>query len=85
MVGGREASLSEDFAASLPEIDLLVALAQGESEVLGARLTGGGFGGSVVMLARRGAGLAVGRRLVGAYRSATGRPAAVLVPAADPV
>ena len=73
-------SLAEDFEASLPEIDLLVALAQAESEVLGARLTGGGFGGSVVMLARPGAGLAAGRRLATAYRRATGRPGAVLVP-----
>jgi galactokinase len=44
-------SYSEDFEASTPEIDALVAdsVAQG---ALGARLTGGGFGGCIVALYR---------------------------------
>ncbi|TWV37056.1 galactokinase [Streptomyces misionensis] len=44
------ASLRDDFRVSCPELDLVVdtALAHG---ALGARMTGGGFGGSAVVLA----------------------------------
>ncbi|MEU0003232.1 galactokinase [Streptomyces sp. NPDC006314] len=44
------ASLRDDFRVSCPELDLVVgtALANG---ALGARMTGGGFGGSAVVLA----------------------------------
>jgi galactokinase len=38
------------FEVSCPEIDLLVDLARKVDGVLGARLTGGGFGGSTVNL-----------------------------------
>ncbi len=46
-------SQSDDYAVSLPEIDALVegAIAAGAS---GARLTGGGFGGSIVALVEKG-------------------------------
>jgi len=40
------------FENSCPELDALVDAAQAIPGVLGARLTGGGFGGSVVVLAR---------------------------------
>ncbi len=39
------------FENSIPELDLLVALAKQTPGALGARLSGGGFGGSVVILA----------------------------------
>jgi galactokinase len=42
-------SLRHDFEASLPAIDALVDRVTREPGVLGARLTGGGFGGSVVI------------------------------------
>jgi galactokinase len=42
-------SLREDFEVSCPELDLAVATAR-EAGALGSRLTGGGFGGSVVSL-----------------------------------
>ena len=42
-------------------------------EVFGARLTGGGFGGSVVMLARLGAGRAVAERIAGTYARESGQ------------
>ena len=35
---------------SVPAVDRLVALAQADADVLGARMTGGGFGGAVVAL-----------------------------------
>lgn len=43
-------SMRDDFEVSIPEIDLLVRLARRLAPVLGARLTGGGFGGSVIVL-----------------------------------
>lgn len=46
-------SMRDDYEVSAPEIDFLVELAQAKSEIWGARLTGGGFGGSIVALARR--------------------------------
>jgi galactokinase len=42
-------SLRDDFEVSCPELDLAVTTAR-EAGALGARLTGGGFGGSVVSL-----------------------------------
>lgn len=49
-------SLRDDFQASWPEADFLVELAQRRNtngHVLGCRMTGGGFGGSVVCLVQR--------------------------------
>ena len=73
-------SLSEDFEVSTLEIDLLVALADGRPGVYGARLTGGGFGGSVLLLAARGAARAAAEAVAGDYRERTGRSASVLLP-----
>jgi galactokinase len=50
-------SLRDDYAVSTPEIDLLVDLSKEEKGVIGARLTGGGFGGSIVLLAEQERGL----------------------------
>jgi galactokinase len=44
------ASYRDDFAASCPEADLLVELAAAQPGIIGARLTGGGFGGCTVNL-----------------------------------
>jgi len=76
------ASLRDDYEISVPELDLLVRLAEEELDVHGARLTGGGFGGAVVVLARAGSGRAVGVRIVGEYRRRSGRTATLLVPPA---
>lgn len=47
------ASLRDDYEVSCRELDLLVEIAQTQASVLGARMTGGGFGGSTVNLVRR--------------------------------
>ena len=44
------ASQRDDYAVSLPEIDVLVDAAM-KTGAVGTRLTGGGFGGSIVVLA----------------------------------
>ena len=43
-------SLRDDYEVSCPELDLLVELATAERGVCGARMTGGGFGGCVIVL-----------------------------------
>ncbi len=43
-------SLRDDYAVSCTELDTMVAIARGLPGVLGARLTGGGFGGCTVNL-----------------------------------
>jgi galactokinase len=45
-------SLRDEFEVSTPEIDALVEVATTIPGCLGARITGGGFGGSIVMLTR---------------------------------
>jgi galactokinase len=46
------ASLRDDYEVSCPELDFLVENAMQVNGVYGARMTGGGFGGCVVALAR---------------------------------
>lgn len=46
-------SLRDDYEVSCPELDLMVEIAADCNGVLGARMTGGGFGGSTVNLVRR--------------------------------
>jgi galactokinase len=51
------ASLRDDFEVSTPELEATVARVQLTPGVIGARLTGAGFGGCVVALVERGAPL----------------------------
>ena len=74
------ASMRDDYEVSIPEIDLIVELARSDSDIYGARLTGGGFGGSVVMLARAGAGRTVAERIASAYAKRSGQQPKILVP-----
>ena len=55
-------SLATDFEVSTPELDALVASLRGRRGVHGARVTGAGFGGCVVVLAEPGALDPVGLR-----------------------
>ncbi|HEV3204097.1 MAG TPA: galactokinase [Gemmataceae bacterium] len=73
-------SQRNDYEVSVPEIDLLVEIAHEDPEVFGARLTGGGFGGSIVFLAHRETGRQVGRRIITAFAARSGQRAKVLVP-----
>jgi galactokinase len=76
------ASLRDDYAVSTPELDLLVELARGEPHVFGARLTGGGFGGAVLLLADAARARLAGERVVRAHAARMGSAASVLVPLA---
>jgi galactokinase len=66
------ASLRDDFEVSIPELDLLVELADDDGAVA-ARMTGGGFGGSVVALADAVTADAFAARVTAVYRARTGR------------
>jgi galactokinase len=55
LMQASHASLRDDFEVSTPELDAVVARLAGRPGVLGARLTGAGFGGCVVALTRPGA------------------------------
>ena len=50
LMNASHASLRDDYAVSCPELDCLVDAAQSVPGVLGARMTGGGFGGCTVNL-----------------------------------
>ena len=45
-------SLRDDYEVSCAELDILTGLAWGFTGVLGARMTGGGFGGCMVCLVK---------------------------------
>jgi galactokinase len=77
-------SQRDDYQVSIPEIDLLIDIARGEADVHGARLTGGGFGGSAVLLVRRGAEVEVAERVTAAWSARTGHQGTVLVPPRSP-
>jgi len=60
------------FKNSCPELDLLVELARAHPACLGARLTGGGFGGATLNLVRRDQAPAFQKYLVDAYAARGG-------------
>ena len=72
-------SLRDDYDVSSRELDLLVELASAQAYVLGARLTGAGFGGCTVNLVRADAIAAFGRDVIAPYRGRTGLPAVMYV------
>ncbi len=74
------ASMRDDFAVSLPEIDRLVEIAAAEPAVFGARLTGGGFGGAIVFLCTPDAVHDTAHRVAESYSRTTGRDGRVLIP-----
>lgn len=55
LLDASHASLRDDYEVSCPELDLVCAAAR-EAGALGARMTGGGFGGSAIALVRAGSG-----------------------------
>jgi UDPglucose--hexose-1-phosphate uridylyltransferase len=72
LMDASHASLRDDYEVSCPEVDLLVDLARRSPGVLGARITGGGFGGCTVNLVRRDAVEAFRAEVLGEYQRSTG-------------
>ena len=68
-------SLRDDFEVSCPELDILVNIAREIGRaggVIGARMTGGGFGGSTVTLCESSKAPAIAAKLAADYHAATG-------------
>ena len=75
LMEGSHRSLRDDFEVSCDELDLMVALAKEigfEGGVLGARMTGGGFGGSTVTLCRSADAEAIAQQMHERYQAQTG-------------
>jgi galactokinase len=66
------ASLRDLFEVSSPALDAMVEIAVRHPAAVGARMTGGGFGGSAVALVRASGSEDFLRDVSSAYRSATG-------------
>lgn len=66
-------SSREFFLNSCPELDVLVELARAQPGCLGARLTGGGFGGATVNLVQRKHVEAFSSAMAAGYEVKTGR------------
>jgi galactokinase len=79
LMNASHASLRDDYEVSTPELDRLVSLLQGQPRVLGARLTGAGFGGACVALCRSGSEREIAEAVLPQY-GVTGQRGAVLVP-----
>ena len=68
-------SLRDDFEVSCEELDLMVEIARAigrSGGVIGARMTGGGFGGSTVTLCESSKAREIAATLSGKYHEATG-------------
>lgn len=75
LMAASHRSLRDDFEVSCKELDVMVEAAWSIGEaggVIGSRMTGGGFGGSTVTLARADATNAVMEEMSRQYRESTG-------------
>jgi galactokinase len=61
------------FKNSSPELDMLVEIARGHPACLGARLTGGGFGGATINLVARDGVRSFIRHVAAGYKERSGR------------
>jgi galactokinase len=80
LFAASHASMRDDYETSTPDVDALVAIGARHPDVFGARLTGGGFGGAVVMLANASRGREAADSIRDAYARETGREGVVLIP-----
>ena len=65
--GDGHGSLHYDFEVTIPELDMLVVLAH-HAGALAARMTGGGFGGSIVALVEKERAEEIGQHILFEYR-----------------
>ena len=72
LMAEAHASYRDDFEASVPEADLMVELANKQPGLVGARLTGGGFGGCTVNLVENADTPAFVEAVGSAYEKSTG-------------
>jgi galactokinase len=82
LMDASHASLRDDYEVSIRELDELAASLRAAPGVLGARLTGAGFGGACVALCRAGAAPAAAADALARY-NAGARKGRVLIPLTD--
>jgi galactokinase len=71
VLDASHASLRDDFAVSVPELDAITDIARAHPACYGARLMGAGFGGSAVALVRADAIVDFTARVIEGYTAAT--------------
>jgi galactokinase len=76
-------SLRDDYEVSCRELDLMVDLANGAEGIIGARMTGGGFGGCTINLVRSDSVEAFKKTVGQGYSNACGRVPEIYVCAAS--
>jgi galactokinase len=77
------ASLRDDFEVSCRELDVMVDLALQQAGTFGARMMGGGFGGTTVNLVRKSTFESFSDRVAADYKLATGLDATIMMIEAD--
>jgi galactokinase len=77
-------SLRDDYEVSCHELDIMVQLAMQQPGVLGARMTGGGFGGCTINLVNATESDQFCQRVAEGYQLATGRRPDIYVCEASP-
>ena len=73
-------SMRDDYEVSVFEVDILVDAAVRDPDALGARMTGGGFGGAVIILCRRTKAAAVASNVLASHRAAGQTASRIVLP-----
>jgi galactokinase len=82
LMGSSHASLRDDFEVSCEELDLMVRLAQANTGVYGARMTGGGFGGCTINLVEERHVESFRENVAAGYEKGTGRAPEIYISSA---
>ena len=84
LMAASHQSLRDDYNVSIPELDFLSEEAMKVEGVYGARMTGGGFGGCIVALAKPDSVERLTEHLQGAYKASFGKAPASFATRAMP-
>ncbi len=79
LLAASHRSMRDDFEITVPQVDLLVELAWQLPGVIGARMTGGGFGGCTVNVVEEAALADFEQQVVEVYRHQTGLAAQMYI------
>ena len=73
LMNASHASLRDDFEVSCAELDIMSDICRSRPEIFGSRMTGGGFGGCTISIAKTDAGLTAAASTIAAeYTRQTG-------------
>jgi galactokinase len=72
LMAASHASLRDDYEVSCRELDFMVEIASRQPGLLGARMTGGGFGGCTINLVEAASAAGFSRTVAEGYQQATG-------------